>query len=275
MASQDNYWVWRFDSDLIKLTDYGKNMITPPPQLDLLRWAEALAGSARTGLGFTENLYEQERYEEILKVAAEIRSQADALSGKAIDADELADEWLKSVGKGVPGYVTPKITVGAVVGNEKNELLLVQRADSLVWLYPTGWADVGYSASEVVVKEVKEETGIDCEVIRPIAILDGMRLGFTGIPLYSLVFHCQMVGGELKPHPLECADVGFFSEGELPEKTAVPEQWAEEAFAAIRGEEIDVRFDRPREPIWIGDDSSLEETIGAESLNSLIEDVEN
>ena len=105
-----------------------------PTQLDLLRWAEALAGSARTGLGFTENLYEQERYEEILKVAAEIRSQADALGGKNIDAEVLADEWLKSVGKGVPGYVTPKITVGAVVGNDKNELLLVQRADSLVWL---------------------------------------------------------------------------------------------------------------------------------------------
>jgi len=247
-----------------------------PTQLDLLRWAEALAGSARTGLGFTENLYEQERYEEILKVAAEIRSQADALGGKDIDAEVLADEWLKSVGKGVPGYVTPKITVGAVVGNDKNELLLVQRADSLVWLYPTGCADVGYSASEVVVKEVKEETGIDCEVIRPIAILDGMRLGFTGIPLYSLVFHCQMTGGELKPHPLECADVGFFAEGKLPEKTAVPEQWADEAFAAIRGEELTVRFDRPRDPIWIGEeDSPLTETIGSENLSSLVEDVEN
>ena len=122
---------------------------------------------------------------------------------------------------------------------------------------------------------MKEETGSDCEVIRPIAILDGMRLGFTGIPLYSLVFHCQMIGGELKTHPLECADVGFFAEGELPEKTAVPEQWAEEAFAAIRGEEIDVRFDRPREPIWVGDDSSLEEKLGSETLDSLIEDVEN
>jgi len=85
-----------------------------------------------------------------------------------------------------------------------------------------------------------------------------------------------MTGGELKPHPLECADVGFFAEGELPEKTAVPEQWADEAFAAIRGEEIEVRFDHPREPIWIGEeDSSLAETIGLENLNSLIEDVEN
>ena len=37
---------------------------------DLLNWAETLAGIARTGLGFTESLYEKERYEEILKVAS-------------------------------------------------------------------------------------------------------------------------------------------------------------------------------------------------------------
>src|SRR3712207_7793138 len=61
------------------------------------------------------------------------------------------------------GYVTPKVAVGAVVGNDDGEILLVQRADSGVWLYPTGWADIGYSPAEVAVKEVLEETGITCE----------------------------------------------------------------------------------------------------------------
>ena len=75
------------------------------------------------------------------------------------------------VGEGIAGYVTPKVAVGAVVGNDKGEMLLVQRADSGVWLYPTGWADVGYSAAEVVVKEVLEETGIEAEPIRLIAVL--------------------------------------------------------------------------------------------------------
>src|SRR5919107_297454 len=114
---------------------------------DLLRWSESLAGIARTGLGFTESLYERERYEEVLKVAADI----------------------------------------AVVGNDQGEILLVQRADSGVWLYPTGWADIGYSASEVAVKEVLEETGIEVEPVRLVALLDGLRLNFTKIPLYSLV----------------------------------------------------------------------------------------
>jgi len=226
--------------------------VQPPSRLELLRWAESLSAIARTGLGFTEVLYERERFEEVLRVAADIRVRADS-GGEAPGIDELMDGWLASVGEGVPGYVTPKSTVAAVVGNDDGELLLVQRAESGLWLYPTGWADVGYSPAEVVIKEVLEETGIHCEVVRPIAILDGFRLGFTGIPLYSLVFHCRMTGGELKPHPLECRDVGFFAEDCLPEDTILPDEWAEEAFRANRGEYIDVRFDAPRDPPWRGD----------------------
>src|SRR5919107_4665796 len=209
---------------------------------DLLRWSEALAGIARTGLGFTENLYERERFEEVLKVAADIRVAA----GHELEAEVLAEEWLKIVGQGVAGYVTPKVAVGAVVGNDDGEILLVQRADSGIWLYPTGWADVGYSASEVVVKEVEEETGIQVEPVQLIAVLDGLRLGFTRIPLYSLVFQCRVLGGELKAHPLECRDVGWFAEDNLPTPLAGVERWGPNAFAAIRGETVEVAFDPPR-----------------------------
>jgi ADP-ribose pyrophosphatase YjhB (NUDIX family) len=213
---------------------------------DLLRWSEALSGIARTGLGFTQSLYEKERFEEVLKVAADIRVAA----GHELEAEVLVEEWLRAVGDGVAGYVTPKIAVGAVVGNDKDEILLVQRADSGVWLYPTGWADVGYSASEVVVKEVAEETGIHVEPVRLIAVLDGLRLGFTRIPLYSLVFQCRVTGGELQRHPLECADVGWFAEDALPFPLAGAERWGPQAFAAIRGEPVEVLFDMPRTPTW-------------------------
>ncbi len=213
---------------------------------DLLRWSEALAGIARTGLGFTQNLYEQERFEEVLKVAADIRVAA----GHELEAEVLVEEWLRIVGDGVAGYVTPKVAVGAVVGDDDGRILLVKRADSGVWLYPTGWADVGYSASEVAVKEVREETGIDVEPVRLIAVLDGLRLGFTQIPLYSLVFHCRVVGGALCRHPLECRDVGWFAEDRLPVPLAGAERWGPAAFAAIRGESVDTVFDPPRIPMW-------------------------
>jgi len=268
-------------------------------EYDLLRWSESLSAIARTGLGFTESLYERERFEEILHIAADIRVTADeqreryklniqygddqhpisgsevaagtdtaAASGSGVVAGSgtvlqcpadrdgrvngLVSEWMRQVGKGVPGYVTPKVAVGAVVGNDQGQLLLIQRADSGVWLYPTGWADVGYSAAEVVVKEVKEETGIDVEPIRIIAVLDGFRLGATRIPLYSLVFQCTPLGGTLSPHPLECMDVGWFSEDSLPTPLAAADRWKEHVFRAIHGEKVDVLYDVVRKPVWKG-----------------------
>ena len=210
---------------------------------DLRRWSETLAAIARTGLGFTESLYERERFEEILKVAAEMRVAADA----GFDPEETVVEWMRGIGHGIAGYVTPKVTVGAVVGDDQGRLLLVQRADSGLWLYPTGWADVGYSAAEVAVKEVREETGIACEPLGVLSVLDGMQLGFTQIPLYSVVFHCRALGGTLTAHPLETSAVGWFHEHELPEPIIAYERWGEQAWAAIRGQAPAVVWDPPRE----------------------------
>ena len=237
----------------------------------LLRWSQALAGIARTGLGFTESLYEQERFEEVLHVAADMHVVAGMVgispdddgaagpdhdraggpeAGAEAEAAGVVGAWLASVGRGIDGYVTPKVAVGAIVGNDRGEVLLVKRADSGIWLYPTGWADVGYSASEVVVKEVAEETGIDVEVIGPLAVLDGMRMGFTRVPMYSLVWLCRAVGGTLAAHPLECADVGWFAEEDLPWPLAGAATWKAQAFAAIRGEPVEILWDRPRPSVW-------------------------
>jgi ADP-ribose pyrophosphatase YjhB (NUDIX family) len=217
-----------------------------PTRQDLRRWAETLAGIAKTGLGFSDNLYERERFEEVLAVAGDIRVAA----GTDFDTDHYVDEWMKGVGDGVPGYQTPKVAVGAVVHNDAGELLLVQRADSGVWLYPTGWADIGYSPAEVAVKEVREETGIDCDVERVLMVLDGMRLGFTSVPLYSLVFLCRTTGGELRRHELETTDVGFFAEDALPTPLAGYDHWGDHVFRSIRGESLDVWFDPPRPDTW-------------------------
>ena len=157
---------------------------------------------------------------------------------------------MRSVGEGVPGYVTPKVAIGAVVGNDKEEILLIQRSDSGVWLFPTGFADIGYSAAEIAEKEVLEETGIEVQASRIISILDGVRGGFTRMPLYSIVFQCRVIGGVLNPHPLECDDVGFFHQDSLPEPLAGSGSWVDHAFKAIRNEPIEVEFDNPRRPVW-------------------------
>ena len=228
----------------------------PAPQdftRDLVRWSEALAAIARTGLGFTQSLYERERFEEVLHVAADIKAAADDALEIRREQDHFVQEWMESVGEGVPGYVTPKVAIGAIVGNDKGEILLVQRSDSLIWLYPTGWADAGYSPSEVAVKEVLEETGIECEPVQLIAVLDGQRMGFTRFAMYMLLFHCKAVGGELSAHPLETADVGWFSRDGLPLAAAGAQWWGPMAFSAIDGSSVPAMFEPPREPIWRGE----------------------
>jgi ADP-ribose pyrophosphatase YjhB (NUDIX family) len=224
---------------------------------DLARWSETLAAIARTGLGFTENLYERERFEEVLHVAADIKASARELElaeheqlAVRRETDHFVQEWMESVGVGVPGYVTPKVAVGAIVGNDRGEILLVQRKDSGIWLYPTGWADVGYSPAEVAVKEVAEETGIECEPRSLLGVIDGQRMGFSRFGMYMLLFHCTATGGELTPHPLETSDVGWFGEGEFPEATAGAQWWGPMAFAAINGVSAPATFDSVRSPVW-------------------------
>jgi ADP-ribose pyrophosphatase YjhB (NUDIX family) len=217
---------------------------------DLVRWSETLAGIARTGIGFTQNLYERERYEEVLHVAADIKAAADEALEVRREQDHFVQEWMESIGEGIPGYVTPKVAIGAIVGNDDGEILLMQRADSGIWLYPTGWADVGYSASEVAVKEVLEETGIECEPVQLLGVVDGQRMGFSRFGMYMLLFHCRATGGTLQGHPLETSGLGWFAPDALPSATAGIEWWGQMAFAAINGERSIATFDTPRPDVW-------------------------
>ena len=217
---------------------------------DLVRWSETLSGIARTGMGFTQNLYERERYEEVLHVAADIKAAADEGLEVRREQDHFVQEWMESIGEGIPGYVTPKVAIGAIVGNDDGEILLMQRADSGIWLYPTGWADVGYSASEVAVKEVLEETGIECEPVQLLGVVDGQRMGFSRFGMYMLLFHCRATGGTLQGHPLETSGLGWFAPDALPSATAGIEWWGQMAFAAINGERSIATFDTPRPDVW-------------------------
>jgi hypothetical protein len=83
-----------------------------------------------------------------------------------------------------------------------------------------------------------------------------LRRGFTQVPLYSLVFHCRVLGWTLRAHALECLDVGWFAEDALPAPLAGAAGWTSHAFRAIRGETAEVLFDEPRQPPWRADTGS-------------------
>ncbi len=216
----------------------------------------AIAAIARTGLAWTEVLYERERYERILELSAEV---AEILAGgvepsSASLAAELKLGWLNQVTPGASGYVTPKISTAAACFDPGGHLLLGKRGDSGLWFIPTGWQEVGLTPAENIVKEVREETGIECRPLRLISVRD-TRLqrktgaGITGVnpaALHNiaLLFLCEALTYEIKLHPLETLEAGFYSETEA--YRLVPERVhfiVKHAFEAWRGELQTTYFD--------------------------------
>jgi len=217
-----------------------------PIENQLNIWIQRLRAIAQTGLAFHPPVYDRERYEEMLELAAEMSATRADLSRDENLSDALYNKWRSEIHSGAPGYVTPKIGIGAVVFNARDELLLIERPSGY-WLFPTGWADVGYTPAQVAIKEVREETGLAVTPTRLIAVYDLRRLleHETNLHFYSLIFYCRLDGGEIHLRPHEARQANFFARDHLPAPLAHPELgWVEHVFAAHNGALREPFFDR-------------------------------
>jgi ADP-ribose pyrophosphatase YjhB (NUDIX family) len=181
---------------------------------ELSRFVQRISAIARTGLAFSPKGFDAERYEELLREAAELSTQLS--NAPEAKAEELFRKWRESVRDGYDGYVTTAVGCGAIVFNSSDELLMIQRPNGR-WWYPTGFCDVGMSPAENVAREVWEETGLRVTPLRLIGVTDSLKLGSSTRHLYALLFYCRLDGGEIRPHPLEALEVGFFRLDQIPE----------------------------------------------------------
>lgn len=170
-----------------------------------LDWAVELQSLAQAGLTYGKDVYDKERYERIREISAEILSHI----------SEIPLEKVKDIFCNETGYQTPKIDTRAAIFKE-NKILLV-RENNGAWSLPGGWCDVNVSVGENTVKEVKEESGLDVEVERLIAVQDRAK---HNKPLYAYgvckIFSlCRVIGGEFKEN-IETTGFEYFSEDSLP-----------------------------------------------------------
>jgi ADP-ribose pyrophosphatase YjhB (NUDIX family) len=182
--------------------------------VELARFVERIAAIARTGLAFKPDGYDSERYEELLKEAARVHAALAQTDAAAAEAMRL--KWRESVTSGYDGYVTAAVGVGAIVFNQRDEILMMKRPSGR-WWYPTGFCDVGISPAENVAKEVREELGLIVRPTRLIGIVDSLKVPAPSRHIYSLLFECVLEGGEIMPNPLEALEAGFFPLQALPE----------------------------------------------------------
>ena len=172
-----------------------------------LGWARRLQAIAQTGLTFTRDPYDAERYEQLREIAAEI---AAAHTGADLG-------FLRGLFAGEVGYATPKIDMRGVVFRDDKILLVKERSDGY-WTLPGGWADVGDSPSNAVVREIFEESGYQTHAVKLLACYDRNKHGHPPYPFhsYKLFVRCELLGGAPAPN-LEISEVGFFREDALPE----------------------------------------------------------
>jgi ADP-ribose pyrophosphatase YjhB (NUDIX family) len=171
-----------------------------------LEWARELQALAQTGLAFSQTGYDALRYRRLLEIASEIVE-----SNTDLTKDRVLENFLLQ-----PGYATTKVDVrGAIIRNGK--VLLVQERSDQKWCMPGGWADVGDVPSEMVAREVLEESGFEVTVKKVIGVYDANRYGrpLEFYHAYKIVFLCEIQGGEARPSD-ETAAVDFFSFEDLP-----------------------------------------------------------
>ncbi len=114
------------------------------------------------------------------------------------------------------GYQTPKVDVRGVVFKENRMLLVRERAESR-WSLPGGFCDVGLSAAENIVKEIREESGYESEAVKLLALLDMNKHPHTPQPYhyYKIFIQCERIGG-IESSGIETDQIGFFARDELP-----------------------------------------------------------
>ena len=171
-----------------------------------LQWAIELQSLAQAGLTYGKDVYDKERYERIREISAEMIAYK----------SDISIEKVRNLFCNESGYQTPKIdTRAAIFFNDK---ILLVRENNGKWSLPGGWVDVNVSVGDNVVKEVKEESGLDVKVDKVIAIQDRAK---HNLPVYAYgvckVFaQCSVIGGSFEPN-IETTEFRYFAEDDLPE----------------------------------------------------------
>jgi ADP-ribose pyrophosphatase YjhB (NUDIX family) len=170
--------------------------------------ARELQAIAQTGLAYTKDKFDAERFRQIRAIAAGIMA-----AGSATAVEQVIRLFAKD-----EGYATPKVDVRGAVFRD-GLILLVREISDGRWTLPGGWADVNQSAAECVEREVAEESGFQVRAGKLAAVWDYRRQGDVPphpFSIYKMFFCCEIVAGRARSG-VETSEVAFFAEDSLPD----------------------------------------------------------
>lgn len=170
-----------------------------------MEWAQEIYSLSQSGLTYSGNEYDIERYKRLQQITAEMIASQSKLEKEAV----LESFTMQA------GYITPKVDVRGAVVKDGKILLIQERADDR-WAMPGGWADLGNSPKSVAEREVWEESGYRVKAEKVVAVIDANRIEpFEFYHAYKLIFLCTLLEGEPRTSH-ETLAVDFFSPDDLP-----------------------------------------------------------
>jgi ADP-ribose pyrophosphatase YjhB (NUDIX family) len=169
--------------------------------------ARKLLAIAQTGLHFSQDEYDRERYREVADIGAQLLALA-----SQCEPGKLLKTWFIE-----DGYATPKLDVRGAIFRDDAVLLVRERVDGK-WTLPGGWADVNDTPSFAVEKEIEQESGFTARARKIAAVYDRNKHGHPHylFHLWKVFFICEITGGAARPS-YETTEVEFFPINALPE----------------------------------------------------------
>jgi 8-oxo-dGTP diphosphatase len=134
-------------------------------------------------------------------------------------------------------------TATAIITFPPHKILLIKRATvpfKGYWALPGGRVDQGETVEQTVVREVKEETGLDIAVLSKVGEYHelGVQGGFE-YDYYPACFLVKIVGGEIKKQESEIEEIKLFSLSGLPEVLAFEHAVMIKDFVALQKEKAE------------------------------------
>jgi ADP-ribose pyrophosphatase YjhB (NUDIX family) len=198
------------------------------PIMDVFSLLDEIRAIARDGLHFTSDTYDCERYERLMRLTTQTYSELSGVSEEEIRARFLAET----------GYITPKVGADAAIFNDDGEILLMERSDGSGWCLPCGWVEPNEKPVETVVREVREETGLEVKVKQLVGVFTRMPGAKNGPHTMIAVLHlCEVIGGKLTLSH-EGSALRYWSIDEVQNWATTHERYARAAYEMWKSEHL-------------------------------------
>jgi len=176
--------------------------------IEFLEEIKRLNPIADVGLLYSHNDYDKERYSAIQNISFKLLNMV----------NDHSIESLKTSFPLVKDYPTPKVDIRGVLLSDDKKILLIKESADGKWSLPGGWADIGETPREVIIKEFKEETGLDVVPKTLLAVFDKRMHPHPPQPfyVYKMVFYCEAIPSNINKG-FDVLDVQYFDVENLPE----------------------------------------------------------